>query len=52
MYVLAAHALCWMQGNTDGSNQYAKCVIRMTPATDGLQILDEFHCGILAVKMR
>ncbi len=52
MYVLAAHPLCWMQGDADGSHQYAKCVIRMTPSTDRLRISDEFHHGILAAKMR
>lgn len=39
-------------GGADGSHQYAKCVIRMTPSTDGLRILDEFHHRMLAVKMR
>lgn len=39
-------------GGADGSHQYAKYVIRMTPSTDRLQISDEFHHRILAEKMR
>lgn len=51
MYVLAAHTLNWMQRDADGSHQYAKSVIRMTPSSDRLWLSDEFHSGVLAVKM-
>lgn len=52
MDVLATHALGWTLADADGSHQYSKCVAEMTPSTEGLRILDEFHTTMLWVKMR
>lgn len=38
--------------DADGSHQYAKRVIRMTPSADWQRISDKFHPVILPVKMR
>lgn len=52
MDVLATHALGWTLADADGSHQYSKCVAGMTPSTEGLRILDEFHPTMLWLKMR
>lgn len=52
MDMLATHALGWTLADADGSHQYSKCVAGMTPSTEGLRILDEFHPTMLWVKMR
>lgn len=52
MDVLATHALGWTLADADGSHQYSKSVAGMTPSTEGLRILNEFHPAMLWVKMR
>lgn len=52
MDMLATHALGWTLADADGSHQYSECVAGMTPSTEGLRILDEFHPTMLWVKMR
>lgn len=52
MDVLATRALGRTLADADGSHQYSEGVAGMTPSTEGLRILDEFHPTMLWTKMR